>query len=42
MKAKKSKDKTTRRSANDLMPKKARDVKGGTVAKVILAELSMS
>jgi len=42
MKPKKSKDKTTKRSANDLTPTKPRDVKGGTVAKARLGELSMS
>jgi hypothetical protein len=42
MKAKKSKGKTTKRSAKDLTPMKARDVKGGTVAKAKLAELSMN
>ena len=42
MKAKKIQDKTTKRSANDLTPKKARDVKGGTVAKAKLGDLSMN
>ena len=42
MKAKKSKDKTTRRSANDLTAKKVLDVKGGAVAKAKLGELSMN
>jgi hypothetical protein len=42
MKAKKSKGKTTRRSANDLTAKKVRDVRGGTVAKARLGELSLN